>query len=135
MMDQIIAQILETGITSPVVIIILGVVCVYLYKKYEKFTETTQETQQQNLEAITRIQNTLETHTRDSENINTSLRGLQERIQTLETRLSTIDGRSSSEMTSIIRDIDAIKRVLEMCYVVNNRSNRTLDSGIQSYID
>ena len=36
---------------------------------------------------------------------------------------------------TVIRDIDAIKRVLEMCYVLNNRSNRTLDSGIQSYID
>lgn len=120
-MDLIIEKILETGITSPIVIIILAVVCVYLYKKYENFAELTRETQEQNLQAITRIQNTLESSSRVNEGIDDSLRSLKERIQTLETRLSTIDGRSSSEMTSIIRDIDAIKRVIEMCYVLNNR--------------
>lgn len=124
-MDQIIEQILETGLTSPVIIVILGVVCVYLYKRYERFTETTQETQQQNLEAITHIRQALETTSHESESISTTLRSLQDRIQVLETKLSSIDGRSSSEMTSIIRDIDAIKRVLEMCYVLNSRDSET----------
>lgn len=120
-MDLIIEKILENGITSPVVIIILAVVCIYLYKKYEKFAELTRETQEQNLQAITRIQNTLESSSRVNEGIDDSLRSLKDRVQNLENRLSTIDGRSSSEMTSIIRDIDAIKRVIEMCYVLNNR--------------
>ena len=120
-MDLIIEKILETGITSPIVIIILAAVCVYLYKKYENFAELTRETQEQNLQAITRIQNTLESSSRVNEGIDDSLRSLKERVQNLENRLSTIDGRSSSEMTSIIRDIDAIKRVIEMCYVLNNR--------------
>lgn len=120
-MDLIIEKILETGITSPIVIIILAAVCVYLYKKYENFAELTRETQEQNLQAITRIQNTLESSSRVNEGIDDSLRSLKDRVQNLENRLSTIDGRSSSEMTSIIRDIDAIKRVIEMCYVLNNR--------------
>lgn len=120
-MDLIIEKILETGITSPIVIIILATVCIYLYKKYENFTELTRETQEQNLQAITRIQNTLESSSRVNEGIDDSLRSLKDRVQNLENRLSTIDGRSSSEMTSIIRDIDAIKRVIEMCYVLNNR--------------
>ena len=118
-MDLIIEKILENGITSPIVIIIPALVCIYLYKKYEKFTELTKETQEQNLQAITRIQHTLESSSRVNEGIDDSLRALQERIQSLESRLSTIDGRSSSEMTSIIRDIDTIKRVIEMCCVLN----------------
>ena len=122
-MDQLIAQILETGVTSPAIIIVLGAVCIYLYKKYEKFTEITQETQQQNLEAITQIRQTLESSARNDDTIGASLRTLHDRIQTLEARLNSIDGRSSSEMTSIIRDIDSIKRVLEMCYVLNTRGS------------
>jgi len=121
-MDLIIEKILENGITSPIVIIILALVCIYLYKKYEKFTELTKETQEQNLQAITRIQHTLESSSRVNEGIDDNLRALQERVQSLESRLSTIDGRSSSEMTSIIRDIDTIKRVIEMCCVLNNRN-------------
>lgn len=122
-MEQIITQILETGITSPVVIIILGAICVYLYRKYEKFTEVTQETQQQNLEAITQIKQTLQSGTHERENVTITLRSLQDRIQALEAKLNSIDGRSSSEMSSIIRDIDAIKRILDMCYVMNVRGD------------
>lgn len=129
-MDLIIEKILENGITSPVVIIILALVCIYLYKKYEKFTELTKETQEQNLQAITRIQHTLESSSRVNEGIDDNLRALQERIQSLESRLSTIDGRSSSEMTSIIRDIDTIKRVIEMCCMLNN-SNRGIPNELR----
>ena len=51
--DQIAQSILENGITSPIVIVVLGAVCVYLYRKYEQFTEQTQETQE-NLETLPR---------------------------------------------------------------------------------
>lgn len=125
-MDQIIAYLLETGVTSPVIIIILGIACVYLYKKYESFTELTRKTQQQNLDAINDIKHTLNDTFKTNEDIDATLKNLQERVRCLESKLNTIDGKSTSEMTAIIRDIDTIKRFIEMCCVLNNKGNRGL---------
>lgn len=123
--DQIAQSILENGITSPIVIVVLGAVCVYLYRKYEQFTEQTQETQEKNFEAIQRIQQTLEQSERTNQDIDNTLQGLKERIKSLEDRLNSIDGKSSTEMTSIIKDIESIKRFLEMCCMLNNKKRLT----------
>lgn len=125
MEEQLTQSVLENGLTSPVVIVVLGAVCVYLYRKYEHFTEETRETQEKNFEAIVRIQQTLEKSEKASHDIDSTLQGLKERIQSLEDRLSTIDGKSSLEMTSIIKDIESIKRFLEMCCVLNNKKRLT----------
>lgn len=125
MEEQLTQSVLENGLTSPVVIVVLGAVCVYLYRKYERFTEETRETQEKNFEAIVKIQQTLEKSEKASRDIDSSLEGLKERIQSLEDRLSTIDGKSSLEMTSIIKDIESIKRFLEMCCVLNNKKRLT----------
>lgn len=125
MEEQLTQSVLENGLTSPVVIVVLGAVCVYLYRKYERFTEETRETQEKNFEAIVKIQQTLEKSEKASRDIDSALEGLKERIQSLEDRLSTIDGKSSLEMTSIIKDIESIKRFLEMCCVLNNKKRLT----------
>lgn len=125
MEEQLTQSVLENGLTSPVVIVVLGAVCVYLYRKYEHFTEETRETQEKNFEAIVKIQQTLEQSEKTSRDIDSTLRGLRERIQSLEDRLNTIDGKSSLEMTSIIKDIESIKRFLEMCCVLNNKKRLT----------
>lgn len=120
-MDQLIEFALTSGFTSPVIIIFLGIACVYLYKKYEQFTELTQKSQEQNLESIDSIKRTLDSISDSNSDIEDSLNNLQLRLNQLENRMSTIDGRSSSEMTSILRDIDAIKRVLELCMINKQR--------------
>lgn len=125
MEEQLTQSVLENGLTSPVVIVVLGAVCVYLYRKYEHFTEETRETQEKNFEAIVKIQQTLEQSEKTSRDIDSTLQGLRERIQSLEDRLNTIDGKSSLEMTSIIKDIESIKRFLEMCCVLNNKKRLT----------
>lgn len=120
-MEQITDLILENGLTSPIVIIALGTACVYLYKKYEEFAEQTRKTQEDSYTLITDIQRTLNESAKNSEELNEVIKNLQARIQGLELELNSIHGNSSHQMTEIIKDIESIKRFLEMCCVLNNR--------------
>lgn len=118
---EITEELLKTGITPTIIIIILICVCKYLWKCYERYIKFVQKQTENNSKAINEINEQLNNYKELENLLQKTIKDLNSQLEYICTKFDKLENIcivTNNINSNIIKDIESIKKSIEIYQII-----------------